>query len=1117
LTRIHALFDRRALGRCALALALLLAGAALSSPVAEAAAVDPDLTWRTMETPHWRITFHGGEEALAEEFARVGEAIWEEMTTELQNAPRRRTELVLIDSSDSANGFAMTLPVNTIQIYVTAPQEDSTLATYEDWNDAILTHEMTHILHLDTVEGIPQLLRYVLGRTISVNRVAPGWVIEGQATFQETRNTNAGRGRSTYVDMIKRMTVVEDDFPPLGNLDGFQRDPPGGNLRYLFGQDFQQFIADRAGEKVWTDFFHTYGGFIPYWLPAKQTFGEGINKLYFAWRAEMTERYTRQLEKIQAEGLTPFRLLTDGEDLCSAPTFSPNGASLVWSCSDRERGSAIWLADGQGRSPKRELDQRFANDFTWRGDGKAFAFSSLHSVNRFNLYSDVYFHTLGGGIEALTSGKRARNPDFSEDGREMIAVTNGLQQNQLVRLTVDRRIEALTDNDDHRQLSTPVYSPDGRRLALSMWKDGYRDLWIFDLNGDPTRRVTMDLASDIDPSWSADGRTLYFSSDRTGVYNIYAIDLETEHLFQITNVVGGAFHPSVRPDGSAMVFESFSNDSVDVAWMDLDRAAWRDRGALPRPVEGGEALSAVLPKEPVVIPTPPTGSGAAAEASPPQSKSEARRAKREARKERRGEKRRDRRAMGGQGDVYPTLTETWEYPGLTGVGGAFEHSRYQPGTWGLPGEPLAQGELSADQPGGGADVDDPTMVKEVKKEEDYAFTHPVERYNPLPTLLPPRFVIPSLYKATYGYMGSLSTSGWDPLRRWIYAASVSYRTDSEFVGWSGSVVLNRWVPIFSLGAYSYTVPYGNIYTYEGPPPEGGAWVPSIVDSGELYWDKRTRLYGEAAYSLDSYRSIFATWSGTLRQPLEPLSAQAWRPLLPDRGFLSTVSAGYRFSRGRFYSRSISPEEARVVSVVGQASHPALGSYVLDDTDSKVGFTQLRLMTEWREYQSVPWFPNHVLALKGAVGASAGDNQRYGNYRLGGSFGESSYYTLPDEWRALRGFESATVYGDWYYLGSAEYRLPLFYVDRGVSVIPFFLQSFSFAAFVDAGNAFNEVTETGVLANTLVGAGAELRATAVWLWGVPLSGRLGYAMPVHGEGGVSQGYGHSVYLWFGSSF
>ena len=39
----------------------------LFSCTVEAATYDPDLTWRVLETEHFDIHFHGGEEQLAEE------------------------------------------------------------------------------------------------------------------------------------------------------------------------------------------------------------------------------------------------------------------------------------------------------------------------------------------------------------------------------------------------------------------------------------------------------------------------------------------------------------------------------------------------------------------------------------------------------------------------------------------------------------------------------------------------------------------------------------------------------------------------------------------------------------------------------------------------------------------------------------------------------------------------------------------------------------------------------------------------------------------------------------------------------------------------------------------
>lgn len=1080
---------------------------------ASAAAYDPALTWRTLSTRHFHITFHGGEEALADEVGHVAEEVWGEITAELWHEPKGKVEILLIDRTDSANGYATIIPYNTIVIYVTAPGADSTLSHYEDWNTTILTHEFTHIVHMDTVEGLPALLRHVLGRIISVNEVSPGWIIEGQAVFQETRQSGAGRGRSTLADMILRMAVLDNAFPPLGNLDGFQADPPGGNLRYLFGNSFQKFIADRAGEKVWTDWVHTYGGWLPFWLPAKRVFGKSFRAWYREWRNWMNDHYHEQAERVRARGLTDFKLLTDDVDQCSGPAYSPDGTHLAWSCHDPRTGSNVYLAQPDGSDPKVELHGRFAGDLAWRGDSKAFAFSHLHAVGLYNVYSDVYFHELGKkGVEPITKGDRASNPTFSADGRDLVVVTNALQQTQLARLGVDKRLQPLTHWDDRSQVASPTFSPDGRYLAVSLWRDGMRDIWIFGADGKPVRRVTADQAEDLDPAWSADGRTLYFSSDRTGIFNIYAVDLETERLWQVTNVLGGAFQPAPSPDGKALTFVSYNNSGSDIAWMPLDRSRWRDAGRLPLAFEAHTPLAEVVPDSvpasaeaqrstgPSELSTPPAAANDGAPGGDAGGKPDRRN---------RAKERAPRGKAPRVGRSFAPIDDPLVEPGLGGLGSP---------TWALPWSvwPERRGDEPTSQPDPdlSADQDAP-----VPAERNYDFSFPVKRYAPWDTLAP-RYVLPGIYGTSFGFLGVVGTGGADLLRRFAYSAYLSYETDSQYLGWGAALAINRWTPVLSIGAYTYTTPYGDIYAYPGPPAGGGAWIPSISSTNTRYWDKRLKAYGQMSWPIGQYGSVFGRWSGTLRQPLEPLTPETYRPVLPTRGFISTVGGGWRRARGHAYSYSISPEDAYLLTFVGQLSSPLIGSYTLDDNDQPQPFSQLQLSGEGRRYATVPFLPNHVIAGKVAAGASFGDSQRYGSYRLGGSFGESGYYTLPDEWRQLRGFPPAAVYGDWYYLGSLEYRMPLLRIDRGFGTLPFFARNLSGAAFVDAGNAFFSIPSDGIgdlLSGTLVGTGAELRASAVIGWGLPIRVRVGYGFAVRGSGGYALGDPAGAYAWLGTSF
>jgi len=1059
---------------------------ALASP-SLAASTDPELTWRTLTTEHFHIHFHQGIEPVANEFAGMVEGVYDTMTEEMQWEPRRRTEVVLIDRTDSANGYARTVPYNAITIFVTAPTEDSTLNLYEDWNSAIFTHELTHVLHMDTNHGIVRAARAVVGRIASTNDISPWWLVEGLATFQETRHTPGGRGRASWPDMIKRTAVVEDAFPPLGNLDGLQPKPPGGNLRYLFGQDFIDYVARHTGEDVWTRWVHLYGGHVPYVLPSKKAFGDSLLDLYQDWRAEASARYLAQAERVREEGETIGRLVSPPEANCGAPAFSPDGDKLVWSCYDLRTGSAIWMADGMGYAGEVLLQDRGAGYFTWRADSEAFVYAGQHLVNRFNVWSDIYLHTLGGSTTALTSGARARDPDFSPDGSQLLYVTNKAQNNQLEVATVDRRRHRLTDHDDHTQYSTPRFSPDGSVVALSMWRDGRRDLWLMTPDGEPVRRLTADVAIDADPVWSSDGRWLFFSSDRSGIPNIYAVDVDTEELFQVTNVVTGAAKPSVHPDSSRLAYQQYSADGWDIRILDLDPDAFLPRGTLPRLARWPTPI-----RELVDAPS---------------------------------------------SEPDPDTVARWS-------GTPLAPPRGRPASAELP-FPTAQNPPTEVLDS----FDAPDLDDAFGEEEDYPFSVPVKRYNPLPTLLP-RYVLPSIRTTPFaagpnvrqlcgqlpcpGLQGTLSTSAADALSRYLWSARASYRTDAEAGGAGATFVVNRWLPVYTFSVDTRPVAAGQLLFVDPATPvtDDGETLAVATDPPTIYWERRSVASATVSWPYRLRESLFARYSLTHRTNLDALPSSVYRPSVPLRGFLGALSGGWRYSWSQPTAYAISPEDARVVSFVGSLLTPWLGTYRRDEAGELQPFTQVQLTGEIREYVVNPWIPNHVLAMRGGTGVTFGGADIIGNYyQLGGSFGDGAFSVTPDESRMLRGYPLGSDFGDLYWLTGAEYRLPLAQVQRGVGTVPFFLRNVSAAGFVDVGNAFNNPTSvlgrsaTGAelldaaIAEPLVGVGGEVSVRVVLGWAVSLTGRFGYGVGLTGGNALSPADGllAPAYARLGGSF
>ena len=75
----------------------------------------------------------------------------------------------------------------------------ATLGRGDDELQHTLTHEFTHICHINKIGGIPRVMRGLFGTIIDPNQVEPRWIIEGYATYQETQLTNVRNGQPVEI------------------------------------------------------------------------------------------------------------------------------------------------------------------------------------------------------------------------------------------------------------------------------------------------------------------------------------------------------------------------------------------------------------------------------------------------------------------------------------------------------------------------------------------------------------------------------------------------------------------------------------------------------------------------------------------------------------------------------------------------------------------------------------------------------------------------------------------------------------------------------------------------------------------------------------------------------
>jgi len=582
-----------------------------------ASAGDPWLRWYTLRTPHFRVHYHSGLEKSAQRIAGLAEHVHATLTPHLSWAPTAPVEVVLTDESDSANGFATAVPYNSIRLYATAPDEMSPLSDHDDWQLELFTHEYTHILHTDNISGLPALVNAVIGKNFAPNQRQPRWILEGLAVAMESQRTSGGRLKSSLFDMYLRADVLEDNLATLDQLNHSPRRWPGGELWYLYGAKFIEWILDTYGPDTYAAVARDYGAnLIPWGInrSIRRVTGRTYPELYTGWKATLTQRYGAQAAAVRARGLREGRRLTFGGRILTGPRFVPSGCA-------RQRDADIVYFRDDGHSRAGWYRQRVLTDkptdpeLITRAFGAvgsfapdcALYFDSLAPTRRRYNFSDLF--RLGSSADdpsgesleraRLTTGQRAREPDVSPDGRHVAYVTNaaGTSTLRIAELSEDgalRNPRRLVPSARYEQAYTPRFSPDGRFVAYSAWtRGGYRDIRLVDVQSGAVTELFHDRAIDQQPSFSPDGKTLYFSSDRSGVSNIYAYDLATLELEQVTNVINGAFSPQVSPDGRTLAYVGYTSRGFDLFLLPLNRANWLPA---PQPVTREDAPPVLTPR-----------------------------------------------------------------------------------------------------------------------------------------------------------------------------------------------------------------------------------------------------------------------------------------------------------------------------------------------------------------------------------------------------------------------------------------------------------------------------------------------------------------------------------------
>jgi Tol biopolymer transport system component len=534
-------------------------------PCLAATWLDPALKWKTMETPHFSIHYYDEIKETAVRFAPIAEEVHATMSKVFQYAPDRRTQVVLLDTSDYPNGFTDVFMYPCVTLYITDFSSNLNPYKYDDYLRFLFIHEYSHVLHLSIAEGRMGWLQKLFGQTIFPNAVEPWYMIEGIATYMETQYSKGGRGADPRWEMLLRMDVLEDNLKTLDQASVTSVRWPTGKIRYLYGVKFIEYLCKTYGEDKLIYLAHHYGDlFIPFGLNQAFLYIYGKNSwlLWDEWLAYEKNKYLQQKTSL-GDTLRP-RLLTTSGYYHAKPKWDKEGRYIYYLEVGADEYSEIRRVEPSSEKNEKVIEGLVMDDnFCFSPDGKAIIFAKSDIYKNYYHYKDICrFDLEKKELSRLTDGLRATDPALSPDGKTLTYILNDKGTR---RVKIGDRVFG----DQDEQYFSPVYSPDGKYLTVVKRPE---DIFLIYPDSGAERRLTEGA----NPCFSPDGKFILYESDRTGIVNLYAHELKTGKTFQITNALGGAMMPDVSPDRKQIAYIYYSSSGYDVACMEFDPQSWKE-------------------------------------------------------------------------------------------------------------------------------------------------------------------------------------------------------------------------------------------------------------------------------------------------------------------------------------------------------------------------------------------------------------------------------------------------------------------------------------------------------------------------------------------------------------
>lgn len=544
--------------------------------------MDPSIDWKKINSDHFTVIYDSKHREMAEAYTDFAENAYRTLTPIFNSEAPSKTQIVITDNSDLANGAAISVPYPSITTYAVLPSSSDPISDYGNWGQELLMHEYTHILNMEPAHGIMTPFKYIFGNIVRPNMMLPRWYLEGLAVETETRFSNYGRLRSPNFTAIARSmaldgSLMKEDIARINevSIPSF----PGGSRPYLMGSLLwhEMIMSKDLGVvgRLNQRFSERFPFFIT--LPMLEEFEQGYQSMLDQTYEKITQRAKAQAMNIQAQAsFSSQNIESIGFDV-SSPNISPNQKKLIYISHPLDADQIVELRERESVQTSfskttsiKLLEATGTQRVSWLDDGNEFVYDHIDSFNRYNYYSDLYKYNIQTKKKTqLTKGLRAREPSVRADGQKIVFTQMDAGKTHLAMLDSDgSNFKRLYSPGFQIRVARPEFLDEQKIIFSEKSLDGREKLKVLDLSLNQIYEVLSDAKNDFTPSHNPKKTNsgLVFTSERSGVPNLYLASSDLKSAKAITHTTTSASSADIDIATGELVFTDLKSSGQKLSF-----------------------------------------------------------------------------------------------------------------------------------------------------------------------------------------------------------------------------------------------------------------------------------------------------------------------------------------------------------------------------------------------------------------------------------------------------------------------------------------------------------------------------------------------------------------------